>query len=118
MEGMVSLTNFIFRLFGVAPVSEQKKIQGRHMNFDTINHICKLMREATSVRIRRGYFGSCSLKISYGPFGIVTKTFDVDHMTLSAVRNRVRLQRVVKRTMRPAQNIVHAAVQPPMALAA
>ncbi len=70
------------------------------MDFDAINHICNFARRAKRIRIRRGYYGDCSIQISYGPCGVLKKTYRLDFMSLHAIRNRVRLQRTVKNVSR------------------
>jgi hypothetical protein len=69
------------------------------MNFDGINHICALARRAKRIRVRRGYFGDCSIQISYGPLGLLRKTYRLDFLSFDAIRNRVRMQRVAQRVV-------------------
>lgn len=66
------------------------------MDYKKINQICNFARESKSIRIRRGYYGECSIQISYGPCGLLRKTYRLDFMALNAVRNRVKLQRTVR----------------------
>jgi hypothetical protein len=70
------------------------------MTLREINQICKWVREGGKLFLGRNYLGQQKLKVTYGPFGLFNKRFDVDEHIMGIIHQKISMQRLVKHKMR------------------
>jgi hypothetical protein len=72
------------------------------MDFATIDSLRARARNARSIRVRRGYFGNCTIQFAYGPWGVFREEFTVDQQVLQELRTGLAAPvRAAKRPDRP-----------------
>jgi hypothetical protein len=72
------------------------------MTLTELNQICEWVRQGGKLYLGRNYLGQQKLKVAYGPFGIMTKRYNVDERIIGIIQQKVKIQRLVKRKLRVA----------------
>jgi hypothetical protein len=70
------------------------------MTIEEINDLCAWVRKGGIFYIGRNYVGRQKIKVPYGPFGLFSKLYDVDERIMAIIRQKIEIQRLVKRKAR------------------